>query len=128
MPGKTGTPHFDLSQDEEACVTSENLTPRQILEERVIGKTFSHYSIPLNITYNIRGIFKSKLWRMGKLVSTLGTKNRKAQLLMWKDGKDAAWKFTVGEAEVNDQVLCKKRSIEDDEMEKAKRKCLEEKL
>ena len=35
-------------------------------------------------------------------MSTLGTKNCKAQLLMWKDGKDAAWKFTVGEAEVND--------------------------
>ena len=65
---------------------------------------------------------------MGKLVSTLGTKNREAQLLMWKDGKDAAWKFTVGEAQVNDQVLRRKRSIEDVEMEKAKRKCLEEKL
>ena len=53
-------------------------------------------------------------------MSTLGTKNRKAQLLMWKDGKDAAWKFTVGEAKTNDQVLCRKRSIEDGEMEKAK--------
>ena len=59
-------------------------------------------------------------------MSTLGTKNRKAQLLMWKDGKDAAWKFTVGAAEVNNQVLCRKHSIEDIETEKAKRKCLEE--
>ena len=117
-----------MSQDKEAYVTFENLIPRQIFVERVIRKTFSHYSIPLDITDNIRGIFKSKLWRMGKLVSTLGTKNRKAQLLMWKDGKDAAWKFTVGEAEVNDQVLCRKCSIEDVETEKAKRKCLEEKL
>ena len=65
LPGKTGTPHFDLSQDKGACVTSENLTPRQILVGRVIRKTFSRYSIPLNITDNIRGIFKSKLWRMG---------------------------------------------------------------
>ena len=65
---------------------------------------------------------------MGKLMSTLGTKNCKTQLLMWKDGKDAAWKLTVGEAETNDQVLCRKHSIEDVEMEKAKRKCLEEKL
>ena len=47
---------------------------------------------------------------------------------MWKDGKDAAWKFTVCEAEVDDQVLRRKRSIEDVETEKAKRKCLEEKL
>ena len=65
---------------------------------------------------------------MGKLMSTLGTKNHKAQLLMWKDGKYADWKFTVGEAKTNDQVPCRKRSIEDGEMEKAKRKCLEEKL
>ena len=120
MSGKTGTPHFDLSQDKEAYVTSENLIPRQILVEKVIRKTFSCYSIPLDITDIIRDIFKSKLWRMGKLMSTLGTKNRKAQLLMWKDGKDAAWKFTVGEAKTNDQVLCRKRSIEDGEMEKAK--------
>ena len=128
MPGKSGTPHLDLSKDKEAYVTSENLMPRQILVERVITKTFAHYSIPLDISDTIRASFKSKLWRMGNLFSKLGTKNRKAQLLMWKDGKDAAWRFTVGEAEINNQVLCRKHSIEDLETEKSKRKCLEEKV
>ena len=36
---------------------------------------------------------------MGNLISTLGTKNCKAQLLMWKDDNDATWKFIMGEAE-----------------------------
>lgn len=128
LPGKNGTPRFDLSKDKEACVVSENLTPRQILLERVITKVFAHYSIPLDITDNIRSTFKVKLWRIGKLYSKLGTKNRKTQLQTWKDGQDAIWKFTVGEAEVNSQVLSRKRSIEDLETEITKRKCLEQKV
>ena len=94
----------------------------------MITKTFAHYSISLDITDTIRAIFNSKLWRMGKLCSKLGTKNRKFQLLTWKEGKDAIWKFTPGEAEVNSQVLCRKRSMEDLEMETTKRKCLEQKV
>ena len=120
MPGKSGTPHLDLSKDKEAYVTSENLMPRQILVERVITKTFAHYSIPLDISDTIRASFKSKLWRMGNLFSKLRTKNCKAQLLMLKDGKDAAWRFTVAEAEINNQVLCRKHSIKDLETEKSK--------
>ena len=33
IPGANGTPRFDLSQDETARVTSENLTDHQILIE-----------------------------------------------------------------------------------------------
>ena len=63
---------------------------------------------------------------MGNLISALWIKNCKAQLLMWKDGNDATWKFTVGEAEINNKVLHRKLSIEDLDTEKTKRKCLEE--
>ena len=47
LPGANGTPRFDLSQDETARVTSENLTDHQILIERVINKTFADNSISL---------------------------------------------------------------------------------
>ena len=71
---KNGTPHFDLSEDETASVTTENLTNHQILIERVINKTFADHSIPLNVSDRIRATFSSKLWRMGKLFARLGTK------------------------------------------------------
>jgi len=35
-PGKTGTPKLDLSEDQKACVSAENLTSHQLLIERII--------------------------------------------------------------------------------------------
>lgn len=127
-PGKNGTPHFDLSEDPAATVKSENLTYKQILLERVIKKTFKDNSIPLDVTDTIRNAFNSKLWRMGKFFATLGTKNRKAQLLKWKEGPDAVWTFTVGESEINKQLLHRKRSLEELHAETTKRRCLEAKV
>ena len=129
MPGKNGTPHFDLSKDPAATVESENLTYKQILLERVIRKTFKDRSIPLNATDTIRNAFSSKLWRMGKCFATLGSKRREAQLLKWKEGPDAVWTFTVGESEINKQLLHRKRSMEEElHAETTKRRCLEVKV
>jgi len=92
-PRRNGTPQFDLSKDTEATsVSVENLpglSPRQLALERVIIKTFTRYKIPLNVSDSIRASFKVKLWRMGKLFSKLGTKNRQTQILKWKEGDDA---------------------------------------
>jgi len=47
-PGKTGIPQIDLSKD--IVTYDENLTDVQLQYERIILKTFLHYSIPLVIT------------------------------------------------------------------------------
>ena len=132
-PGSTGTPHVDLSGDQEAAVSAENLTPRQVIIERVITKTFKHYHIPLDISDNIRDSFRIKLWRMGKEFSQQGSKGRQAQLAKWKG--DNAWKLTISEVEINDQILHRKRSLKefeelskDLEEESSKRMCLEQKV
>ena len=113
LPGNNGTPRFDLSKDEACCVTSQNLTHHQILIERVINKTFSDNSIPLDVSDSIRATFSAKLWRMGKLFARLGTKNCNIQLAKWKEGRDSVWRFTVSDAEINKQLLSRKRSLED---------------
>ena len=84
LPGNNGTQCFDLSQDECCHVSSESLTSQQILITGVIKKTFSDYSIPLDVSDQIQATFASKLWRMGKFVSKLGTKSRIIQLAKWK--------------------------------------------
>ena len=76
-------------------------------------KTFRHYSIPLEITDNIRTIFKAKLWRMGKTVSKLGGPRKAALLDLWKKGKQSRWNMTINEAEVKAQLLRKWRIPED---------------
>ena len=129
LPGNNGTPRFDLSKDEACCVTSQNLTHHQILIERVINKTFSDNSIPLDVSDSIWATFSAKLWRMGKLFARLGTKNRNIQLAKWKEGRDSVWRFTVSDAEINRQLLSRKRSLEDSlQFETTKRKCLEQQV
>ena len=107
-------------------MTSENLTDHQILIERVINKTFADNSISLDASDTIRATFSSKLWRMGKLFATLGTKNRKLQIAKWRSSN---WQLTVGETEVNKQLLSRKRSLEDSlQSEIAKRRHLEQQV
>ena len=98
-PGKYGRPLHDLSGDTEACVNNEDrYSPVQLAYERVITKTFTHYKIPLEITDTIRTTFKSKLHRMGKLLSGSGGKKRLRRLNEWKE---SVWEFKVGKAELN---------------------------
>ena len=116
FPGKNGTPLSDLSKDKEAQVAnSSKFTLVQLAHERVINKVFVHYAIPLEITDAIRAAFRAKLWRMGKLFSKLGGKKRQQQLMKWKDGSEAMWKFEVNERLVEAQI----------EEESTKRKKLE---
>jgi len=72
----------------------------QLAHEGVINKVFVHYAILLEITDAIQAAFRAKLWRMGKLFSKLGGKKRQQQLMKWKDGSEAMWKFEVNEVEV----------------------------
>ena len=101
-------------------------TAAQKALEHVIMVTFKHYEIPLEISDQIRAAFKSKLWRMGKLLSKLGGTKRRNQLEKWKDSEESIWSFTVGEVEVNRQLLKRKFQVEQElKMEKTKRRKLE---
>lgn len=109
-PGKYGRPLHDLSGDTEACVNNEDrYSPVQLAYERVITKTFTHYKIPLEITDTIRTTFKSKLHRMGKLLSGSGGKKRLRRLNEWKE---SVWEFKVGKAELNNLLKTRKRKLE----------------
>ena len=101
-PGKTGIPRNDLSDDPEAVVSTDTLTNNTtaIAYERIITKTFANYNIPLEITPSIRTTFRSKLWRMGKHWSTLGSTKRSQQLDNWNNGHDSTWEFTVDKTEL----------------------------
>jgi len=56
---------------------------------------------------------------MGKLFSQQGSKGWQAQVEKWK-GDDNAWKLTVSEVEINDQVLHRKCSLKEFEEESSK--------
>ena len=63
---------------------------------------------------------------MGKLLSKLGGTKRRNQLEKWKDGEESIWSFTVGEVEVNRQLLKRKFQVEQQlKMETTKRRKLE---
>ena len=113
-PGKYGRPLEDLSGDTEACagISNENMyrySPVQLGLERVITKTLAHYKIPLEITDTIRTTFKSKLHRMGKLLTSLGGKKHTQQLNKWKE---SVWEFKVGKGEINNLLETRKRKLE----------------
>lgn len=127
-PNKTGVPVYDLSKDPEAIVdiNDENLTPVQLLIERVIMKVFNHYSIPLNVADSVRTTFRSKLWRMGKKLSTLGGTNREEQLRRWKA---SIWSLKIDSNEVLRQL--RKRTLQTEhqlEYEISKRRRAEEEV
>ena len=124
-PGRNGTPRTDLTEDVAANVTSNSLTPDQLLLERVIAKTFTDNNIRLDITDTIRAAFRTKLWRMGQLFISLGTNNRKIQLQKWMQSE---WRFTVNESEVVRQVMSRKRESAQLESETQKRQCLEQRV
>ena len=128
LPTKAGLPTYDLSQDEQANINLAGLTTNKLLYERVITKVFTHYTIPLEISENIRASFRSKLWRMGLKFCKLGSTSREIQLNNWKEGKTATWNFVVNDVEVNRQVLSRKRKTEELETETSKRKRCEEEI
>ena len=124
-PGKTGLPQHDLSDDPEAFIKTKDKSSSgtQIAYERIITKTFSHYSIPVLITPSVISTFRCKLWRMGKHWSALGSNKRSQQLEHWKD---SMWEFCIGTVELNKQLLSKKRQVERElDKEVTKRRKLE---
>ena len=88
---------------------SPKLTGTQLALEREITKTFSHYSIKLEITPAIRTMFKCKLWRMGRSWSELGSRNRSKKLVTWKNEN---WNFSILDVESKRRLLTGKRKAE----------------
>ena len=66
-PDSSGWSMIDLSKD-TTRVEALDKSPTQLVLDSVIRKVYQHYSIPLEITESIRTTFKSKLWRMGKVL------------------------------------------------------------
>ena len=108
-PNSCGSPLVDLSRDNEAAV-SLSLPENQLPIERVITKVFHHYEIPLYITDAIRAAFKSKLWRMGKCLATLGGPKRAQRIEDWKN---SMWTFSVSSSEVCRQLHKRKCDVEE---------------
>ena len=75
----------------------------------MITKTFREYNIPLAITDNIRNLFKSKLWRLGKCLSATGGKKRAQTLDGWKN---SSWEFKVNKSEFTNLLESRKRKFE----------------
>ena len=75
-PNKYGVLVINLSNDPGAAVTLHSPTSVQLAIERVIRKTCTNYSIPLDISDKLQSTFKSKLWRMGKALAKLGGPKR----------------------------------------------------
>lgn len=66
-PDSSGRSMIDLSKD-TTRVEALDKSPTQLVLDSVIRKVYQHYSIPLEITESIWTTFKSKLWRMGKVL------------------------------------------------------------
>ena len=98
-----------MLDEKDISINEKGLTGTQLALERVIAKTFSHYSINLEITPAIRTMFKCKLWRMGKSWSELGSKNRSKKLVAWKNED---WEFSISHLESKRQLLAGKRKAE----------------
>jgi len=58
-----------LNENELLSTSTKPSNPYFQILNYIIVKTFKQY---FDITDNIRGIFSSKLWRMGKLLAKLG--------------------------------------------------------
>ena len=85
------------------------LSQNQLVIERIIRKVFNHYEIPLDITDSIRATFKTKLWRMGKRLSTLGGPRRCQEI---NKLKDTIWTLTVNQDEICKQLRKRKCEVE----------------
>ena len=126
-PDKKGCPLIDLSKDKEATIDASGLSPFQTAVERVIQKVFTHYAIPLSISDPIRMTFRSKLWRMGKCLSTIGGGiQREQKLKEWKEGPNSVWSLQVSSKEVCRQLSKHKLLVEKQlDKEVSKRRKLE---
>lgn len=70
-----------LSSDKMVTALQEDLlTHKQLLIERVICKTFTHYHYNVVITDQLRSLFTYKLSRMGKTMHKLRKKDEKIKL------------------------------------------------
>ena len=119
-----------MSSDNQATpiLNLDTLTPLQLAFEQIITKVFHHYSITLDVSDKIRATFKTKLWRMGRKLSTTGGKQRNKLLCCWKDGDESVWNFTADEGDVNSQLMKRKRQVEELQQEMVKRQKLEDEV
>ena len=93
-------PQVDLSCDKDAIVDLscvQFLSPCQLAVERVIVKLFTHHKCQVVITDRLRSLFTTKLWRMGKLLCSLGGKARSKVYSKWAESK---WTIQLYENEI----------------------------
>ena len=88
-PNKNGVPQVDLSGDTKASVdlSCVQLSSCQLAVKRVIVKLFMHHKCNMVITDRLRSIFTMKLWRMEKLICSLGGKARSQLYTKWAQSK-----------------------------------------
>lgn len=73
------------------------LSSDRLAVERVIAKTFTHYQCDVIVTDLVRTLFTSKLYRMGKLLQSLGGSGHAKVLEKWKE---TTWTLELRDNEI----------------------------
>ena len=102
-PGRSGIPGIDLSRDKDANPLNASPQPAQVKLDRVLTKAVSQCSHfkPI-INDRLRSALKVKLWRMGKALFRLNSRQRKVLQEKWKQHQ---WTLELKPSEIQSSLL-----------------------
>ena len=102
-PSKNGVPLIDLKGDVDEGQLTVASTPVQKAISRIAQKALAHYGMKVNITENIHGRFKSKLWRMGQLLDRHRGGNQRAAIL--KRWEEEEWELFLDRKDLHEETI-----------------------
>ena len=105
---------IDLKGDVDEGQLTVASTPVQKAISRVAQKTLAHYGVKVNITENIHGRFKSKLWRMGQLLDEHRGGNQRAAIL--KRWEEEEWELFLDRKDLHEETIQGMLKRKDDEI------------
>lgn len=100
-------PQVDLDEANIEVPAGVSLSHNQLLVERVICKTFTHYKCDVVISDHLRSLFTNKLMRMGRAMHKQGGRGRADQIEKWKE---ITWSLVLHPNEIMPKT--KKRKAE----------------
>ena len=110
-PSKSGVPLIDLKGDVDEGQLTVASTP---VISRVAQKALAHYGVKVNITENVHGRFKSKLWRMGQLLDKHREGNQRAAIL--KRWEEEEWELFLDRKDLHKETIQGMLKRKDDEI------------
>ena len=121
---------MDLSQDEDASpIYSKELSYKsrsQVLFDRVLTKAVSEYShFKPVVNERLCSLTTAKLWRMGKLVARMNSRQRKQMERLEK----FTWKLLIQTTEIKFRLMQQKENLQRKlEQESTQKRALEQRL